>query len=191
MPHWFKSKWPGKRQSIIFDLLGSGRSFKHWFQLTFTRGPIFGKCLRFFRARIIIIVKFNNPFRPQNGGSFILMVRIYRCSNACNSQELQLLYSKISQALARALLAQGPGSQSRWHFGPEIKYSTENVKNEAWIMFKFCKIIDLHQPLCCMSEGILRFIISISSYYVFLVLIIIFLSKIFILYQILRKQNNT
>ena len=94
MPHWFKSKWSGKRQSIIFDLLGSGRSFKHWSQLTFTRGPIFGKCLRFFRARIIIIVKFNNPFRPQNGGSFILMVRIYRCSNACNSQELQLLYFK-------------------------------------------------------------------------------------------------
>ena len=26
MPHWFESKWPGKRQSIIFDMLGSGVS---------------------------------------------------------------------------------------------------------------------------------------------------------------------
>ena len=49
---------------------------------------------------------------------------------------------------------------------------------------------NLHQPLCCMSKGILRFITLISLSYVFLALIIIFLSIVFILYQILRKQNT-
>ena len=40
-----------------------------------------------------------------------------------------------------------------------------------------------------MSKGILRFITLISFNYVFLVLIIIFLSTVCILYQILKKQN--
>ena len=40
-----------------------------------------------------------------------------------------------------------------------------------------------------MSEGILRFIILISFNYVFLKLIIIFLSTVFILCQILMKKN--
>ena len=58
-------------------------------------------------------------------------------------------------------------------------------------MFKFWKIIETFINLCVVwSKGILRFIISISFNNVFLELIIIFLSTVFILCQILRKQNT-
>ena len=58
-------------------------------------------------------------------------------------------------------------------------------------MFKFWKIIETFISLCVVwSTGILRFIILISFNNVFLELIIIFLSTVFILYQILRKQNT-
>ena len=61
-------------------------------------------------------------------------------------------------------------------------------------MFKFWTLNykNLQQPLCCMSEGILWFVFLIFiSYleYFSCLLIIIFLSAIFILFQILRKQN--
>ena len=61
-------------------------------------------------------------------------------------------------------------------------------------MFKFwiLNYKNLQQPLYCMSYDILWFVFLISiSYYVFLVLIIlIFVYTIFILFQILRKQNT-